>query len=140
MPPRNRFRYFLILGAFAALVVVLALFLIFPTQIKFPPCLFKRFVGLYCPGCGSTRAVRRLLAGDLLGSLRYNPLTAPFLPICAAMVVAYFRNSQRGVHPCNRRAVVFGWACLAIFVVFFVLRNIPLPALDILRPPAGPLP
>ena len=38
------------------------------------PCLFHLLTGLYCPGCGGTRALRALLAGDLALSLRYHPL------------------------------------------------------------------
>ena len=29
------------------------------------PCAFHSLTGLYCPGCGGTRAVRELLYGDL---------------------------------------------------------------------------
>ena len=38
------------------------------------PCLFRAMTGLYCPGCGGTRAVQYLLQGRLLLSLRYHPL------------------------------------------------------------------
>ena len=29
------------------------------------PCLFHLLTGLYCPGCGGTRAVRAMMAGNL---------------------------------------------------------------------------
>ena len=38
------------------------------------PCLFHLVTGLYCPGCGGTRAVKYLLNGRLLESLFYNPV------------------------------------------------------------------
>lgn len=38
------------------------------------PCLFYRATGIYCPGCGGTRAVKYLLEGKLLKSLWYHPL------------------------------------------------------------------
>ena len=38
------------------------------------PCLFHSLTGLYCPGCGGTRAVRSLLRGDLRMSFQYHPL------------------------------------------------------------------
>lgn len=38
------------------------------------PCLFHLFTGLYCPGCGGTRAVRCLLKGELRLSFQYHPL------------------------------------------------------------------
>ena len=41
-----------------------------------PPCLLHLWTGLPCPGCGSTRAVVRLLQGELRAGLAFNPLTA----------------------------------------------------------------
>lgn len=38
------------------------------------PCLFRRMTGLYCPGCGGSRAARYLLRGDIGKSLWYHPL------------------------------------------------------------------
>ncbi len=38
------------------------------------PCIFHSVTGLYCPGCGGTRALRLLLHGDILQSLYYHPL------------------------------------------------------------------
>lgn len=38
------------------------------------PCMFQALTGLYCPGCGGTRAVRALLKGDLWMSFQYHPL------------------------------------------------------------------
>ena len=38
------------------------------------PCPFYKFTGLYCPGCGGTRAVKFFLQGRLLTSFRFHPL------------------------------------------------------------------
>lgn len=38
------------------------------------PCLFHLLTGLYCPGCGGTRAVWYLLHGQILKSVQYHPL------------------------------------------------------------------
>lgn len=40
------------------------------------PCMLNQLTGLYCPGCGGTRALRYLLSGRLLKSLYYNPIVA----------------------------------------------------------------
>lgn len=39
-----------------------------------PPCVFRSLLGLYCPGCGGTRAVLELLEGHILWSLWYHPI------------------------------------------------------------------
>ena len=41
-----------------------------------PPCLWHAWTGWPCPGCGTTRALVRLLHADALGALAANPLAA----------------------------------------------------------------
>ena len=108
-----------------------------PSELRLPPCLFRKATGLYCPGCGSTRALWRLLRGDLLGSLRYHPLVAPFLPIIGLLVVRFFRDLFNGSSPYRRSTLVLGFVCLGAFLILFVLRNIPCATFDFLRPPVG---
>lgn len=49
------------------------------------PCLFHMFTGLYCPGCGGTRAVKALLQGKPVLSFLYHPLVL----YCALMAVLF---------------------------------------------------
>jgi hypothetical protein len=39
-----------------------------------PACPWHRLTGVACPGCGTTRAISRLLRLDLAGGLAMNPL------------------------------------------------------------------
>lgn len=48
-------------------------------------CVYRRATALPCPGCGLTRAVDRLAAGDLAGAVRAHPL-GPVLAAEAALV------------------------------------------------------
>lgn len=43
-------------------------------HISLPPCVMYNYFGLYCPGCGGTRALISLLHGRILRSLWYHPL------------------------------------------------------------------
>lgn len=54
-----------------------------------PPCLFHKITGLYCLGCGGTRAVFALVRGDIIKSLFYHPMV-PYV----AIVGGWFMISQ----------------------------------------------
>lgn len=41
-----------------------------------PSCPFHHLTGWPCPGCGTSRAMVRLLNADVLGALALNPLAA----------------------------------------------------------------
>jgi hypothetical protein len=45
-----------------------------------PPCAWHAWTGWPCPGCGTTRAIVRLLHADPAGAIALNPLSA-----CGAM-------------------------------------------------------
>lgn len=72
---------------------------IFDKLVKpLPPCAFHEFTGLYCPGCGGTRAVRFLIRGNVEKSFIYNPIVlyaviATF--IFFAFVVKYKISGRR---------------------------------------------
>ncbi len=53
------------------------------------PCLFQALTGLYCPGCGGTRAVKALLAGDLWASFCYHPLVLYIALVAVRFAVSY---------------------------------------------------
>lgn len=42
--------------------------------IKIPECAVYKTFGIYCPGCGGTRAVYSLYRGEILKSVFYNPI------------------------------------------------------------------
>ena len=67
------------LGAILAGIGVLAaaaVGLLHLDALPFTFCMFKLTTGLPCVTCGSTRALGRLIHGDLYGAWRMNPLAA----------------------------------------------------------------
>jgi hypothetical protein len=53
-----------------------------------PRCLFLQGTGLYCPGCGSLRAIHYLLQGELAPAWAMNPLRGlelPIVPVASAV-------------------------------------------------------
>ncbi|HLO83188.1 MAG TPA: DUF2752 domain-containing protein [Chitinophagaceae bacterium] len=37
-------------------------------------CMFKKFTGIPCPSCGSTRSVISLMEGDIVQAVLWNPM------------------------------------------------------------------
>ncbi len=90
-----------------------------------PPCVFRELTGLYCPGCGSGRALVALSRLDVAGALRSNPLAVAALPFVLAGLVRETATAW-GV-PVPRLATP-RWlpnAVLTAIIVFWLLRNVP---------------
>lgn len=91
----------------------------------FMPCLFYAVTGLYCPGCGGTRAVRYLLQGELLLSFRFHPLV-PYAALVALLEAAAFLAAKAGGRRrfCLGYEKVFLYAAAGIVAVNFVAKNV----------------
>ncbi len=119
------------LTTFLSLLLLLAgavfLYLQVPGESPWlPPCPFHRLTDLHCPGCGSTRALHRLLHGDLAGALRANALLVASLPPLGFWYVLRLLppGTWRGLRdkPTPRW---LGWSVFVVCMLFFVLRNLP---------------
>ena len=101
----------------------------------YPVCPFLGLTGCYCPGCGTLRALNRLLHGDVAGALGYNPLTVLALPFVA---YSYAAGALRAFDlPAPRPVFIRSrwiWALLAGVVAFWALRNVPIGPLTALAP------
>lgn len=93
----------------------------------FPQCPFFRLLHLYCPGCGSTRAVYHLLHGDLAGCFCCNPILLPSLVFAASLVIM----PERAGKP------IIVNTYIVVLVLFWILRNLPWHPFTLLAPPAG---
>lgn len=112
--------------AFAVIAGAAILFFFDPAKNSFfPTCQFHRVTGLYCPGCGATRASYQLLHGNLVAALHDNSLFVLLLPVLAARGI-WFLNRQRRRQPVRFFIPpVALWVFLAVALVFVVLRNLP---------------
>ena len=66
-----------------ALIIVAAAGLLAMDPVRggiLPGCPFHALTGLYCPGCGSCRALHQLLSGHVGAAISYNLLTILALP------------------------------------------------------------
>jgi hypothetical protein len=108
----------------------------------YPQCFLYRATGIYCAGCGATRALYALLHGRVLAALHDNALFVALLPFLLAWGGAYAWKSWRANAWAETR-VEGRWLARAgaglffLALVFMVARNLPGPAFAWLRPLAG---
>ncbi len=115
----------IVLGlAFGAAATVL--FAFDPVRVTvFPVCPFHQWTGLWCPGCGTTRALHQLLHGNVAAAFRFNALSMAMLPVAGYLIV---RGDASTLKP------TWIWALLVVIVAFGVLRNIPAYPFTLLAP------
>jgi Protein of unknown function (DUF2752) len=127
------------LGALPLIACGIVLFLFNPSQYSFyPRCALYTMTGIYCPGCGSTRALYQLVHGHLLTALHYNLLLILSLPFVGYYSWRCARNWAAGETlpplPLSGRWLKF---LVAVIIIFTILRNIPCAPFTWLAPPSG---
>ncbi len=88
------------------------------------PCFFLSVLGIYCPGCGGTRAVIALFQGRFLLSLWYHPLVLYFVIIAGGFMIT------QGLHRLGIKRIQ-GWkfhswylyAAVALIGCNFLIKN-----------------
>lgn len=115
---------------------LIALYRVDPAESRlYPLCMFHALTGLYCPGCGATRAAHHLLHGDIAGALRMNALAVASLPLVGYWLLRSMADRLgRGRLPAPPKAWVV-WGGIALILLFGVLRNLPWAPFTILAPP-----
>jgi len=88
------------------------------------PCVLQELTGLYCPGCGGTRAAKALLKGDLISSFLYHPFVLYCVLLaclfCAAhLIYRKTKNPKYRLHFDNKYAYIG----IGIIVVNFLIKN-----------------
>jgi len=114
-------------GIFCAAAAGTVLYFHYPALMRyFPPCPFHAVTGLYCPGCGSTRATYHLLHGNIAGVFRSNALYIP----CLLFVLMLLLRPRLAKRP----LVAAGF--LAVVLAFWIMRNLPWAPFALLAPGA----
>ena len=89
------------------------------------PCMFLKLLGIYCPGCGGTRAVIAFLKGDFLMSLWYHPLVMYSVVLFGAFMIS--QTLERIGVPRVRGMKFYPWqlyGAVVIIVVNLIVKNI----------------
>ena len=94
----------------------------------YPACPFLALTGLYCPVCGSLRAVHALARGDVPAALGLNALTVAGLAALVGLWVVWVVGAAGGAGRPAARGDLPTWTgpvLLVTAVAFGVLRNLP---------------
>lgn len=90
-------------------------------------CPIRSLTGLQCPGCGATRCVAAISAGDFDSAARNNPLffaglAAVFLYACVGAVSP--TSASRMSSWVGDRQRNFAICIVVVVVIFSILRNL----------------
>ncbi len=114
----------LALAAACVLVLLLRTFDPNAAGSLFPPCPFHELTGLFCPGCGVTRALHALVHFDLWRAIAMNTLVVLSLPLLALMSLQGMTG--RTVMPTAVQRIAFdGRWWIGALVLFGIVRNLP---------------
>jgi len=101
-----------------------------PAALHLPECPFHAITGLYCPGCGSTRALHHLLNFEFVMALRCNILAVIGLPfvlanfaLTGARRLGWLRGRLANLNfDLSANAIM---VLVAVVLVWSVMRNLP---------------
>ncbi|OZD04901.1 hypothetical protein CH275_10850 [Rhodococcus sp. 06-235-1A] len=97
-----------------------------PRTSMYLPCPFHALTGLWCPGCGATRAFGDLTRGDIAAAASSNVLAvvvaAGAVAVWALWLRARWTRRPLSLPRFNRPTVI---VLITVLAVFTVLRNTP---------------
>lgn len=114
----------------SVLVILYYTGILVPLLHKAAPCIFHNLTGLYCPGCGGTRATLSLLQGHVLVSFLYHPivdyLAFCYLAFMISQTIARLTKGKGIFGLCKtglRYHDAYVYAGVAILLGNFLIRN-----------------
>ena len=100
------------------------------------PCLLYQFSGIYCPGCGTSRALHSLLHRHWQEAFSYNIFMLIWLPLPLWTILGEWLRAIAGrpliPSVTDRRWLL--WALLISCILFLIMRNLPWPLFNWLAP------
>jgi hypothetical protein len=117
------------------MIIAILYFYFNPSSTIFPKCPLYNFTGIYCPGCGSQRALHDLLHFDFTGVIGHNILFLFGLALLIYHLTVKFLNTFF-----NKRIKNFLYhkktpiVLLVLIILFWILRNIPVYPFTLLAP------
>lgn len=112
-------------AGFALILYLLYRHFPLPLEKMLMPCMFHKLTGLYCPGCGGTRAVEAFLKGRWLLSFFYHPIV-----VYGGIIYIWYMISHT-LQLISRGRIKIGmhyhdaylWIALALVAANFFIKN-----------------
>ena len=112
-----------ILGIISGIVIninEINLFNMMPEQ----SCNFRKYVGLYCPGCGGTRSILHLLNGHFIKSFLYHPAVIYVATASLAYISSYTAHLiSKGKIKFIKIKPIFFYVLIAIIFAQWIIKN-----------------
>lgn len=140
MNPATSPRWQIALGACACAAASAYVYAVDPTHGGiYPQCLLYQTTGLYCAGCGATRACHALLHGRVLEAIHDNMLFVSLLPIALVFAALYAVRAWRAnrwpaIEITQHTLLRNGLVLFTMMALFMAVRNLPGAPFDLLRP------
>ena len=121
-------QYRVLIGTVAVLTAGFLLHFYAPAALHLPGCPIYELTGLYCPGCGTTRAIHHLLNLEFATAFRCNPMFVVFMPF----LIAWFgtralRTFNLWRWPVFDVSIRTGWVLTGLMTAWGIVRNLPYP-------------
>ncbi|MEG0187548.1 DUF2752 domain-containing protein [Algoriella sp.] len=93
--------------------------------------------GIYCPGCGSQRAIHQLLHFNFVEALRYNALLTIAFPLLIYIAFVWLYNFifEKEIRIKLFYNNKFVWFVFGLIIVYGIARNISIFPFTLLSPP-----
>lgn len=105
-----------------------------------PPCSLRYFTGLYCPGCGMTRAMHAALNFRFADAFSYNLLWPFIVLLISASFYMWFsflitcKNPFKPFNEFFKKHPLAAYITVIVFFAFWIFRNIPVYPFIMLAP------
>lgn len=119
------------IGIIVSLVLILGAYVYIISRYNIGiPCMINKVFGVYCSGCGLTRACIAMLNFDFYQAFRYNALSLILIPALFVIFIFFvWENIFSRSSFISKIPITFWFVCLILVLLFGIIRNF-IPALQ----------
>ena len=105
------------------LIIFICIIAIFPVD-----CIFTQFTGIYCPGCGLTRAFNEIFHFNFIKAFYFNILSIPlfifFIILVINLIVDIIKNRYNFIPKLMNFFAKYYWIIIILLILSFIYNNL----------------